>query len=110
MVHDDRTDRHTPAGEAPIPGTPPDFHTLQPGFQRLVEVIAKLRSPEGCPWDRVQTLETIKPFTLEETYELLDAIDSGDDAAIVEELGDVLLQVLLDAQIAADGARFSLVD
>lgn len=110
MVHDDSTARQTPAAEAPIPGTPPDFDTLEPGFRRLVEVIAKLRSPEGCPWDRVQTLETIKPFTLEETYELLEAIDSGDDAAIVEELGDVLLQVLLDAQIAADDARFSLTD
>jgi len=73
-------------------------------------VIAKLRSPEGCPWDRQQTLESIKPYTLEETYELFDAIDSGDDAAITEELGDVLLQVILDAQIGNDEGRFSLLD
>lgn len=92
-----------------LPGTPPDFHELQPAFRRLCEVVAKLRSPDGCPWDREQTLQTIKPFTLEETYELLEAIDSGDDAAIVEELGDLLLQVLLDAQIAADEGRFDLV-
>lgn len=92
-----------------IPGTPPDPATLGPAFQRLCEVVAKLRSPEGCPWDREQTLESIKPYTLEETYELLEAIDSGDDGAIVEELGDVLLQVILDAQIAADEGRFDLL-
>jgi uncharacterized protein YabN with tetrapyrrole methylase and pyrophosphatase domain len=92
------------------PGTPPDPSVLGPAFQRLCEVVATLRSPVGCPWDRVQTLDTIKPFTLEETYELLEAIDSGDDAAIVEELGDVLLQVVLDSQIAADERRFQLLD
>ena len=91
------------------PGTPPDATTAGPAFRRLCEVVAKLRSPEGCPWDRQQTLETIKPYTLEETYELLEAIDSGDDDAIVEELGDLLLQVVLDAQIAADEGRFDLV-
>jgi len=99
---------HSPQEQSP--GEPPDFQRLIPAFQKLCEVVAKLRSPEGCPWDREQTLETIKPFTLEETYELLEAIDSGDDAAIVEELGDVLLQVVLDAQIAADEQRFDLFD
>ncbi len=94
----------------PEPGTPPAAQRLQPAFQHLCDVVARLRSPDGCPWDRAQTLETIKPFTLEETYELLEAIDSGDDAAITEELGDVLLQVVLDAQIAADQARFTLID
>ncbi len=91
-------------------GTPPDHAQLGPAFHELVEVIAKLRSPSGCPWDREQTLATIKPFTLEETYELLEAIDSNDDTAIVEELGDVLLQVVLDSQIAADEGRFDLND
>jgi MazG family protein len=110
MVHDRTMDEQTPAAEKPRPGTPPAAEVLGAAFRRLVEVVAQLRSPEGCPWDRVQTLETIKPFTLEETYELLEAIDSKNDAAIVEELGDVLLQVLLDAQIAADEARFSLVE
>lgn len=94
--------------DAPVPGTPPDFSLLLPEFQRLCEVIARLRGPDGCPWDRQQTLQTIKPYTLEETYELLEAIDADDNAAILEELGDVLLQVILDAQIAADELRFSL--
>ena len=89
-------------------GHPPDFDVLLPEFQRLCEVIAKLRAPGGCPWDRKQTLQSIKPYTLEETYELLDAIDADDNEAIQEELGDVLLQVILDAQIAADEHRFQL--
>lgn len=76
----------------------------------FARVIAKLRSPEGCPWDRQQTLKSIKPYTLEETYELLDAIDSGEPDAIAEELGDVLLQVVLDSQIAADDGQFTLID
>ncbi len=83
---------------------------MESTFRRLCEVVAHLRSSEGCPWDREQTLATIKPFTLEETYELLEAIDSGDDRAIVEELGDVLLQVMLDAQIGADEGRFTLIE
>ena len=91
-------------------GTPPDQQRLGPAFRELCEVVARLRSPTGCPWDREQTLSSIKPFTLEETYELLEAIDSNDDDAIVEELGDVLLQVLLDSQIAADEGRFELND
>ncbi len=99
-----------PAADRSQWGTPPDPAVLGPALIELVDVIAKLRSPEGCPWDREQTLESIKPHTLEETYELLEAIDSGDDDAIVEELGDVLLQVVLDAQIGADEGRFSLID
>jgi len=94
----------------PVPGTPPDPAEIGPAFRELCEVVARLRSPTGCPWDREQTLETIKPFTLEETYELLEAIDSKDDVAIAEELGDVLLQVVLDSQIAADEGRFDLTD
>lgn len=89
-------------------GTPPDFDQLLPEFQRLCEVVAKLRSPNGCPWDRQQTMKTIKPYTLEETYELLEAIDADDNDAIQEELGDVLLQVVLDSQIASDEQRFEL--
>lgn len=91
-------------------GVPPDAAGNSAAFLRLCEVIAKLRSPDGCPWDRKQTLASIKPYTLEETYELLEAIDSDDNAAIAEELGDVLLQVVLDAQIAKDEQRFDLVD
>jgi MazG family protein len=91
-------------------GQPPEFERLLPAFRELCEVTARLRSPTGCPWDREQTLASIKPFTLEETYELLEAIDSGDDDAIVEELGDVLLQVVLDAQIGADEGRFDVTN
>ncbi|HAA49367.1 MAG TPA: nucleoside triphosphate pyrophosphohydrolase [Planctomycetaceae bacterium] len=91
-------------------GQPPPFDILLPVLQEFCQVVATLRGPDGCPWDREQTLETIKPYTLEETYELLEAIDSGDDKAIVEELGDVLLQVVLDCQIGADEGRFGLVE
>jgi MazG family protein len=91
------------------PGTPPAAG-IEAAMRKLVDVVARLRSPTGCPWDREQTLASIKPYTLEETYELLEAIDSGDNAAICEELGDVLLQVLLDSQIAADEDRFELLD
>jgi len=99
------TEKHDPAtfGIAPEAGPAAD------AFVRLLDVIAKLRSPDGCPWDRQQTLSTIKPYTLEETYELLEAIDANDNAAICEELGDVLLQVVLDAQIAKDEQRFDIL-
>lgn len=96
-------------GTPPTPGTPPDPARTGPAFQQLCDVIARLRSPDGCPWDREQTLASIKSYTLEETYELLEAIDSDDNAAIQEELGDVLLQVVLDAQIAADEGRFDVI-
>lgn len=99
-----------PEPQPPAPGTPPDPQRLGPAFRELCDVVGRLRSPTGCPWDREQTLASIKPFTLEETYELLEAIDSNDDSAIVEELGDVLLQVVLDSQIAADEGRFELTD
>lgn len=92
----------------PTSGVPPDYSVLTPAFEKLCDVIARLRSPDGCPWDREQTLESIKPYTLEETYELLEAIDSGNDQHIIEELGDLLLQIVLDAQIAADEDRFDL--
>jgi tetrapyrrole methylase family protein/MazG family protein len=95
---------NTPTGQTP------DLDNLLPALGELCSVVATLRGPDGCPWDREQTLESIKPYTLEETYELLEAIDSGDDTAIVEELGDLLLQVVLDAQIGADEGRFGLVE
>jgi tetrapyrrole methylase family protein / MazG family protein len=91
-------------------GQCPPADDVQSAWLQLVEVVARLRSPSGCPWDREQTLTSIQPFTLEETYELLEAIQAGDIAAIREELGDVLLQVVLDSQIAADHGQFSIVD
>lgn len=99
-----------PADVISEPGTPPEFESLLPEFRRLCEIVARLRAPDGCPWDRQQTMKTIKPYTLEETYELLEAIDADDNDAICEELGDVLLQVILDSQIAADEQRFLLTD
>ncbi|MCB0219664.1 MAG: nucleoside triphosphate pyrophosphohydrolase, partial [Chrysiogenetes bacterium] len=90
-------------------GVPPDPGELQRAVSRLVETVARLRAPGGCPWDREQTMASIKPYTLEETHEVLEAIDSGVDADIVEELGDLLLQVVLHSQIAADEGRFDLI-
>ena len=77
-----------------------------PGIEAVFEVVARLRAPGGCPWDREQTHESLRPYLLEETYELLEAIDSGDDARIKEELGDLLLQVAMHAEIAAEQSRF----
>ena len=76
------------------------------GIGAIFEVVARLRAPGGCPWDREQTHESLRPYLLEETYELLEAIDSGDDAKMKEELGDLLLQVAMHAEIAAEDGRF----
>ncbi|HEY9642819.1 MAG TPA: nucleoside triphosphate pyrophosphohydrolase [Coleofasciculaceae cyanobacterium] len=78
-------------------------------LQRLIEVVAQLRSPEGgCPWDLAQTPETLIPYVLEEAYEVVDAIRQGEPGAIAEELGDLLLQVVLQAQIASESGQFDL--
>jgi len=77
-------------------------------FKELVEIIAKLRSEDGCPWDRQQTHDTLKPGLIEEAYEVVDAIDEADDQKLEEELGDLLMQVLLNAQIAEDDGRFDI--
>ncbi|MGO9241384.1 MAG: nucleoside triphosphate pyrophosphohydrolase [Bryobacteraceae bacterium] len=79
-------------------------------FERLVEIMARLRAPGGCPWDREQTFDTIKPYTLEETYEVLDAIDRRDYAGLREELGDLMLQAVFYAQMAREEGRFSIGD
>ena len=81
------------------------------GIERLHTVMTRLRAPDGCPWDRVQTLETLKPCVLEETYELLAAMDRPDDVANhVEELGDVLLQVMFQCVMAEQEGRFTFDD
>ena len=79
-------------------------------FSRLCEIVAQLRAPGGCPWDREQTHESLSPGLLEEAYEVADAIRSKDDANLREELGDLLLQVVLHAEIAAETGRFNLDD
>jgi tetrapyrrole methylase family protein / MazG family protein len=79
-------------------------------FERFQEIIAHLRSPEGCPWDRKQTHQSLRQFLLEEAYEVLEAVDEGDPRALAEELGDLLLQVMLHTQIAIDNGDFTMSD
>lgn len=79
-------------------------------FSELVDVMARLRSENGCPWDKEQTHTSLKPCLLEETYELLEALDDGDPKKLKEELGDVLLQVIFHAQIAKEDDRFTIKD
>jgi tetrapyrrole methylase family protein/MazG family protein len=79
-------------------------------FERLVEVQARLRAPNGCPWDREQTHHTLRTYLIEEAYEVLDALESGDDAKFAEELGDLLLQIVFHSQIAREESRFSVTD
>src|SRR6476660_1321343 len=90
--------------------TKPEEPPFSPGIGAIFEVVARLRAPGGCPWDREQTHESLRPYLLEETYELLEAIDSGDDAKIMEELGDLLLQVAMHAEIAAEASRFTAAE
>jgi MazG family protein len=77
-------------------------------FERAVSIMARLRGPGGCPWDREQTFDSVKPYTLEETYEVLEAIDNRDWDELTGELGDLLLQVLFYAQMAKDQGTFSI--
>ena len=79
-------------------------------FERAVSIMTRLRGPGGCPWDREQTFDTIKPYTLEETYEVLEAIDARDWDELPGELGDLLLQVLFYSQMAMEEKRFSIDD
>jgi len=77
------------------------------GIEAIFEVVHRLRQPDGCPWDREQTHESLRPYLLEETYEVLEAIDAKDDAKLMEELGDLLLQVAMHAEIADQEGRFN---
>ncbi len=79
-------------------------------FDTLVEVVARLRAPDGCPWDREQTHVSLKPYVVEEAYEVVEAIDRGNPAMLSEELGDLLLQVLLHAEIAKEANDFDITD
>jgi tetrapyrrole methylase family protein / MazG family protein len=81
---------------------------VEENFTRLLEVMAQLRGEDGCPWDKEQTHQSLKPCLLEEAYELLDALDDGDAKKLKEELGDVLLQVIFHAQIATEEGRFTI--
>jgi tetrapyrrole methylase family protein / MazG family protein len=79
-------------------------------FSKLIDLMATLRAPNGCPWDRKQTHESLKPYLLEEAYEVLETIDHRDNAKLKEELGDVLLQVIFHSQIASESGTFTIDD
>jgi len=79
-------------------------------FAELVDLISRLRAPGGCPWDREQTHESLKPMMLEEAYEVVEAIDEGDDEELIGELGDLLLQVVFHSQIGAEQNRFTAAE
>ena len=86
----------------------PEPTTAGPAFARFVELIARLRAPGGCPWDREQTHESVKPMTIEEAYEVAEAIDDRDDHELAAELGDLLLQVVFHADIARERGAFGI--
>ena len=79
-------------------------------FQQLVDIMARLRAADGCPWDREQTYQSLRPYVLEETYEVLDAIDRADHAALESELGDFVFEAVFLAQIAGEEGRFTIAD
>jgi MazG family protein len=101
-----------------VPPTEPGQPKKQPneplgpaaGFARLIEIMDRLRSPGGCPWDREQTFDTIKPYLLEETYEVMDSIDARDWEGLADELGDLLLQVVFFSQMAKEAGYFDVTD
>ncbi|MBW8861884.1 MAG: nucleoside triphosphate pyrophosphohydrolase, partial [Acidobacteria bacterium] len=77
---------------------------------RLVEIMRTLRGPDGCPWDREQTIDSLKPFVLEEAYEVLEAIDRHDHAALCEELGDFVFEAVFLAQLESEAGEFTIAD
>ena len=85
-------------------------HSAGARFDRLVWIMHTLRGPDGCPWDREQTLQTLRPFVLEETCELLDALDEGDMPALKEELGDFLFEAVFLAELCAEAGHFTIAD
>jgi MazG family protein len=93
-----------PGADAPVPS--PDARAID----RVLDLMARLRAPGGCPWDREQTPASLKPQMLEECYEVLEAIDAGEPAGLVEELGDLLLHVVFQAEIAREAGDFTFAD
>src|ERR1700720_4606064 len=102
--------RSTSSRKASIKAPKQEKVTAGEWFERLVALQARLRAPNGCPWDREQTHETLRTYLIEEAYEVLDAMKSGDDAKFANEMGDLLLQVVFHSQIATEEARFTVAD
>ena len=96
----------------PMPNAPDTTDHASAGAQleRLIEIMRVLRSPEGCPWDREQTLKSLRPFVLEEAYEVLDAIDASDPALLRDEIGDFVLEAVFLSQLCAEQGRFTMAD
>ncbi len=94
----------------PQPSTSHSSAPGSPALSELIEIMARLRGPDGCPWDREQTPDSLKPYLLEETYEVLEAIDQKDPVSLREELGDLLLQIVFHTQIASEHNQFSFED
>ena len=92
------------------PPAPAESETAGTKFQRLVDIMRTLRSPDGCPWDRQQTFESLRPFVLEEAYEVVDTIDRGDHETLRSEIGDLLFEGVFLAQIAEEEGRFRVDD
>ncbi|MDP9147357.1 MAG: nucleoside triphosphate pyrophosphohydrolase, partial [Acidobacteriota bacterium] len=88
----------------------PENLTAGDWFEKLIAVQKRLRAPQGCPWDREQTHASLRPYLIEESYEVLDALDSGNDAKFAEEMGDLLLQVVFHSEIAREQGRFTAAD
>ncbi|NEO66263.1 MAG: nucleoside triphosphate pyrophosphohydrolase, partial [Moorea sp. SIO4G2] len=96
---------------SPEQAQPVDQVSMLAALQELIDVVARLRSPEGgCPWDLAQTPQSLIPYVIEEAYEVVDAIRSENENAIAEELGDLLLQVVLQAQISSEQGQFTLTE
>ena len=87
-----------------------NFDAIKSEFARLVQIMERLRREDGCPWDREQTYESLRQYLLEETYEVLELIDAGQYDGLKNELGDLLLQVIFQAQIAEEESRFTILD
>ena len=99
-----RTNRAEPQSESM------SYKGRRDSFAALIDIIARLRGPDGCPWDREQTHLSLKPTLVEECYEVLEAVDEEDDEKLCEELGDLLMQIALHAQIADDQGKFNIKD
>src|SRR5215212_7321944 len=106
---DGRRSHRTRRPSARVPAHQP-ARTAGREFQKLVDIMARLRGPGGCPWDREQTIESLRGFVLEETYEVLDAIDRADHDGLSGEIGDMLFEGVFLAQVESDEGRFTVAD